>query len=60
MKVGDLVSYMHDEQTLGLIISFSEKRSPDNVLVQWLKIDPVHVGSQNHWYVDPKHIEVIS
>jgi hypothetical protein len=60
MKVGDLVSYTHDEQTLGLIISFSENSVTGGVMVQWLKIDPIHVGSQNHWYVDPKHIVVVS
>lgn len=53
LKVGDLVRYKHIPEAVGLVLSFSDVRSDDNVYVQWNNM----ISGKRRWYVSPDWIE---
>lgn len=51
-KVGDLVRYKHDPDSLGLVLSLSDTRT-DSIYVQWNSM----TSGKRRWYVSPDWIK---
>ena len=61
IKVGDLVRYTHDAESIGIVIKFESGREPDPIKVHWQRTF-THLGSEMRsgiWCVEPKHLIVI-